>query len=617
MSDTSVARSASPAVRDLIPLAVLAIALLAFLLTPFVVDGYSFPLGPDAPVYLWWTRIAGAEGISAAGDRPGAPALLLELTGTTGLPLTAVVAGVEVALGAMIGVLSAILARTRGASRPAWLLAGALAGVFSVHLVAGYLANLIFVVGFLGAAVCLASRTRRGSWAAAALLGGTGLAHPYFFLVGAGVLLVTAGLARRDTSRDADDAEPGEERRIVTAVLGAGAIVGAGLLSILWGARPPDVETSRDGFLRRAGLGAELASAYRDRFVDRWTRYVQWASLPLAAIGIGLARGFVARLLLAWSAVTVVGVLVGLAFAWYPPDRFVTFGFAIPILAGLGIARAITGARGRWRPVVYAAAAVLSVAMVLGASFAWFRNEPYITEEEVHAAETAGRFLDGLPMPALFSFPVEEPDAPAPTFELARAWNVVLASVPADRIREPVPSLLPASIHASEEARRVGRVLEEIADERPLGEQHTLDAAMRPFIARWPSSTGRQWEDEVLVVDGPETPASATPRDPLGRTSPGQIALASIVLLLVLGVAGFGWAAASVTSTVTRVSIAPAFGAAALILTGLVVDRVGIRLDGPVPAIAAVLAAGSGYAFFLLQRRTGTHSAEQVEEHPH
>ena len=88
-------------------------------------------------------------------------------------------------------------------------------------------------------------------------------------------------------------------------------------------------------------------------------------------------------------------------------------------------------------------------------------------------------------------------------------------------------------------------------------------------------------------------------------------------MLVVLGIAGFGWASVSVASTVTRIVLAPAFGTAALIVAALVVDRIGIRIDGIVPPIVALLTAAGGYAVLLLQWRAGTQPPIQVEEHPH
>src|SRR5881398_1617566 len=63
-------------------IALVAIGLLAFFAAIYPVRGYYFPVGPDAPVYLWWTRLAAHEGLSAVGFRPGVPSLVLTLAGT-------------------------------------------------------------------------------------------------------------------------------------------------------------------------------------------------------------------------------------------------------------------------------------------------------------------------------------------------------------------------------------------------------------------------------------------------------------------------------------------------------------------------------------------------------
>ena len=51
-------------------------------------------MGPDAPVYLWWSRLAGADGLSAIAHRPGAPALSLTLEGTLALSVVQATAAV-------------------------------------------------------------------------------------------------------------------------------------------------------------------------------------------------------------------------------------------------------------------------------------------------------------------------------------------------------------------------------------------------------------------------------------------------------------------------------------------------------------------------------------------
>ena len=231
-------------------------------------------MGPDAPVYLWWSRLAGVEGLSAIAYRPGTPALSLALEGTLGLSVVQATAALEVALGVAVGLAAAAFVRRR-TSAGGWALAGLLAGTFAVHLAAGYVANLITAAAFLAAGALLDDPRRRAAVLAALVLAGGGLAHPQFLLLCLAILLVAAALAWRSDRREAF--------RLAGAALGGGAVLGIGLLAVRPGAPPLEVDTSKDAFLRRAGLTSELRSAYLDRFVHRWTRYVQWVSVPLAA----------------------------------------------------------------------------------------------------------------------------------------------------------------------------------------------------------------------------------------------------------------------------------------------------------------------------------------------
>jgi hypothetical protein len=62
-----------------------------------------------------------------------------------------------------------------------------------------------------------------------------------------------------------------------------------------------------------------LRSAYLDRFVHRWTRYVEWVSVPLAAIGFTAPNGNAGRILRSWFVLTFVGVAFALVTGWLPP----------------------------------------------------------------------------------------------------------------------------------------------------------------------------------------------------------------------------------------------------------------------------------------------------------
>jgi hypothetical protein len=548
-------------------------------------------------VYLWWTRLAGLEGLSAVGHRPGASALTLVLSGVTGAGVGQATAALEVALGVAVGLAGAALLRRRTSATGAWL-GGLLAGTFAVHLAAGYLANLVFVPAFLASATMLDEGGRRSTVLAALLLGAGGLAHPLFFLIGAIVLLVAAVGAAR--------AEPGQARSLATAVIGGGAVMGAGLLALLVGPRPPRVDTSKDAFLRRAGLTAELRGAYRDRFVQRWARYVQWVAIPLAILGSSRAEGNAGRILRAWLWVTIAGIVVALASGWIPADRFVTFGFAVPLLAALGLERIRMRLAAR-RLLGWSLVVALTLPMLAGSAIAWDRQEPFLSEDEVRAATIAAGIG---PREGPMAFLIDAPKGEA-SFLASRAGNVVRASVPPDRIRDVVVVVPP---RASQD--EVRHALEELtaADLRSAEARAGLEAPMfvlTPFLDPVRAPEGATVVDPGLLVAG-EVP------DPLEPSSALEIAWASLGALLLLGVVGFGWARIGLADVVTATAASPAVGIGALILVAVALDLVGVRIGtvGGATAVSA-LAGGSGYlARFVLERRVGAGAPPQVHEQP-
>ncbi len=595
--------------RDLAGLAVLGAGLLLLMVWPYLVDGHRFGVGPDVPVYLWWTRVGAAEGLSLLGSRPGAPALAAALGGTLDLSAAGVTAALPAALGVACGTAAAALVRSaRGRPGEAWL-AGLLAGVFSVHLVAGYLANLVFAVTFLASAACLAGRRR--SWGPAALLlAGGGLAHPAFLIHGIVIYALVAALAWRGGARD-------EARDVVLATGVGGLVAGAGVLATLAGPGPLRVETSKDGYLRRAGLEDELIRAYRERFRLRAARYVQWLSVPLAVVGIAKTGGFLRRLLVAWLIVVVVGIPVGWITAWFPPDRLVTFGFAVPVAAaiGLGWVHRRLGDRPwlAWTVVVLAGGW-----MVAGATLAWLRQEPFVSVREAarseqlmgYAAEVTER---GTPIVAI----VDGGD-PASTFLAARAANVLRAAAPPDRAADVHVFLGTVSDYfAGRPTSRRDREFDAISSESltaiPPGDRFVgvtgafytgRDVRTDPHL----SELGRDtWvsSDVELTDRGSEVPTRLS----WGPASATVIALATLGILLALTILGLGYARAAFTDAVAAIAAAPAFGAASVSLVAVLLDAVGLRLyDLWVALTASALAGLGGVAFLVAQRRRRTHA---------
>ena len=580
----------------------LALVLFTWFLWPFVARGAAFPVGPDAPVYLWWSRLAGVEGLSAIAYRPGAPALSLVLEGTLGLSVVQATAALEVALGVAVGLAAAALVRRR-TTAGGWTLAGLLAGTFAVHLAAGYVANLITAAAFLAAGALLDDPRRRAAVLAVFVLAGGGLAHPQFLLLCLAILLVAAVLAWRHDRREAF--------RLAAAALGGGAVIGIGLLAVRPGAPPLEVDTSKDAFLRRAGLTSELRSAYLDRFVQRWTRYVQWVSVPLAALGFTSPSGNAGRILRSWFLLTFVGVAFALVTGSLPADRFVTFGFAIPILAALGLVR-VWHRLERRRTLAVVVTSALTLAMLVGSAIAWNRQEPFLSDDEVRAVTFANDDVSSLRAGTPLAFWVNEPDDTV-SFLATRAGNVIRAGVPPDRIRDVVVVVPP------------------LDGETTSGERGALERVTARDLAAAEDRTGRSAAVFVLTpFDEVDRPTDArvidpsVPRkdfyaiDPLEPSTAAGIALASIAGLLLLTVVGYGWSRVGLTDAMTAVAAAPAIGAAVLILVATALDALGGPLRHSSGAlVASALAGGGGYlVHFVLERRTGMGSAPQVQEQP-
>lgn len=579
---------------------------------PFVAGGHSLPVGPDVPVYLWWVRLGGAEGLSAVGHRPGVPGLALAVGGTLGRSEVETLAALEVALGPALGLAAGALVR-RGSGRAAWLLVGSLAGTFAVHLAAGYLANLTLAVLFLAAATALAEGTRRGAAAAAAMLAAGGLAHPLFLLLGGTILALTAFLSVRSPELGAR----ADAVRIGAALAGGGVTAGLGFAALLVGPDPLVVDTSRDAFLRRAGLDGVLRSAYLDRFVHRWARYVQWASLPLAVVGLFATGGFLRRFLVSWGAVLVAGVALSLATGWAPADRSITFGFVVPILAALGLVRVWRALEPR-RPLALAAAGALTLAMLAGAFFAWNRQEPFLSALELERLEAANRVAAATePGTAIVAW-VNEAEGPG-SFLATRAGNLVRAAVPPERIRDVVVFVPP----------RDGGVDPEVAAERSAlarltrrdvalagarAEGARLDLLLAPFdrIDLPVAQREHRWTraaDGVFVL--PASLPADRAVDPLEASTPGAIAISGLLAFALLSAIGFGWARAAIADGLDAAALAPSLGAATTILAAIALDLLGVRLDGGAGPIVASAAPGVGgyLVWFVLERRGRTRPA--------
>ena len=372
-------RARSRSVRtgvDLVLIGILGAVLVRVFLWPTLRHAYPFPVGPDVPVYLWWTRVAEFGGISMASERPGAPALIGTLQGVLGQGVVGALAGLQYALGPAIGLAAAALARGAGGrSRGAAGSPRACSpGAWATFLGGGYVSNLVFTAAFLAAAAALARRTRRAALVAALVLGGGALTHPGFFVVGAIVLGATGLWAALHEGRFGWRTDAG---RVVTALGGAFAIFGAGLVAAQIG--PPRVagETSGDAFLRHTGQLEALRRSYLDRYLDNWRRYS-----PVHDDGAG-AHGRVPRPRVRAPVPVVVGVRERGRPRARRHDRLVSAGPRADVRvlpAAVGRVRPRV-ARGGARPLVARLAGrhLLVALIVAPAARDWRDSFPYMS----------------------------------------------------------------------------------------------------------------------------------------------------------------------------------------------------------------------------------------------
>jgi hypothetical protein len=593
---------------DLVWLGVVAGTLVVVFLWPGLVSSWTVGAGPDESVYLWWTRVGMAEGLSLVGARPGISALIASIAGTIGLPLIPTVAGLQQALGVSVGIGAVALVRGRAhGGRPGWALTGLMAGIFAVHLAAGYVANLAFATAFVAAAAALASRSRRGVVAAALLLGGGGLSHPQFFLAGATILAAAGAMA---WVLEPEHGWRSDAGRVLAALTGGGLLVGAGLTSMLVGDPRLAVDTSRDGFLRRAGLRSVLTETYLGRFRESIRRFAPWVTLPLAAIGALQVRDFTRRFLVAWAIATVVGVPVGIITGWFPPERVLTFGFALPILAALGITWVWERTEPR-RWLTVTATAVLLALFALPSLNTQRSQRPFVSAEALAAATLAGRISSTLPPNTPLVFVVDDLDRFV-TFNAINTANIARAAVPPERADDvyifvgTLDDLASGRPVTSGEPEHVALSRLTLAD-IPAGERAV-------FIApEWNLAPSALVDDRLVTWRSDEADVRSSLPDPrplpaadgeLAPSSSATIALATIIVLVLLWVVGAGWARWAFADSVAAAATAPAFGVAATTIAALTLDRLGAPLASRWSALAASAIAGlGGYLLLMLQRK--------------
>jgi hypothetical protein len=385
------------------------------------------------------------------------------------------------------------------------------------------------------------------------------------------------------------------------------------VLATISGPGPIHAETSRDGYLRRAGLDRELVDAYRERFRLRAARYVQWISVPLAVAGTTDAVGFLQRFLISWLVVIAIGVPLGYVTGWLPADRLVTFGFAVPIGAALGLLW--LHRRLHARPWLGRALVVVVAGwMIVGALLAWGKQRPFVTTREVARTQSVMRYAEAISEAGTPIVILVDDDDDTASFLAARTANIFRAAAKPDRARDIYIFLGRATdFFAGKPTRSTNREFEAISRYTFASvpdDPDRLVIAARPFYRASDAATHPRMHpfvDGIWVSDNVDLVGlygEDEPRRLSWRPSnPPAISFATIAILLVLTLLGLGYALVSFDDLTTAIATAPAFGAAALTLTAVALDRLGLGLQSvPVTLAASALAGLGGLALLLLMK---------------
>ncbi len=648
-------------------LAVAVLAVAAVYLSIFWSRHLQFPVGYDTPKYLWRTALAGTSGISSlAGaapepfrsnpDRVGFPLLVGAVSSMLGISTTRLVMVLPAVLAATIGLGAAAFART-ALALPRWaaavfvLAVGASANV-SRMAAPGYLDNLVvtgIVMAALAAALCAANAGHSPVWVArtpaigATLLLVAGVLTHWIFVVVVGGILLAVALAALPSSIRAWRAggRPlGTPSGRLAAMVGGAAVLGGAALLTLVGSEPSPPRLPRAAF--QAKLAAD-APKYGFAVIGPLAAVgAAWAALrlrlrvlaPAGQAGSGTAdrtssaptarsdaprpAGLGAWLMLIWALTGAAAVALLALGRSIPAHRLLAFDLGIPLLVATGlVAVALLLLRTTLRARAALAAGVIALALAgttVIAYRAWSGAVSWIPPKQFAQASVAGGYLQrvGGSTPVVFIVDLGGASATASTSEAFHVIRTGLAPEDITRTYEylgrpedflagrPTLGPDPAFNFAS---------LQHWPSVRAILNEHPIALMMRAFVRGFGTEVTAhpEWSvaPNLAVVQGPRPPGpfpalQAVPR-PLGAMA---LFAAGAVFLAVLAVTGGGWAASAVRAEpAVRAALAPGFGIAAIVLGGVVGDRLGLRMSGAGGAVVIVVMALAGWVAFLATRR--------------
>ena len=589
----------------------------------YAIDGTgNAPVGSDTPQHVWRSAVVARLGLEALpavdgeahalhtnADRPGLPLVMAALGSVTGAEPRDLVYVLPAVLAAAIATAAAALAGSI-AGVPWW--GAALAGIATgasaqvAFTANGYLDQLLVepLVLAAGAGALTAAAGRRGRVLSAACLAAAFLVHWQFAAVFAGLLLLLALAClpeslRNDRAGSFVDSPAGR----VGTILAAGA--GLGVAGLLAGASGmPRLPTE---FARGTTADRGQARSYR------LPATVVAAVAGLVSLFVpdgGSGRRRAGWLLGAWALLPAGAALLFAAGRTVPVQRTLSFALAIPLLGALGVVAAVGWLRARGGTFAGAVAVVLAVAALLASmSFGWdvWRSRrPWSEGRRLAELHTAAAYLAGTGDPAVVVVDTGGTSRSSGEFGTIPVLRRIRAELPPtqalrttvylgdpDLLLEGRPTLRADVAGFDPISRDTWRAV------RPLLRQDPVVVILRSHfdgfgdaVAAHPGWSSNGW---MAVVQGPPAPAQP-PRAP-SRPSPGALLAWWASSLAVISLAGAGWAGRFGSGSLSlRMGLAPAVGVAALVIAGLVAERLGIRMGGPGGVIVVLVVTVVGAA---------------------
>jgi hypothetical protein len=601
----------------------------------YMIEGTGIaPVGSDTPQHVWRSEVVARLGLDALpsyegdahalntnADRPGLPLVLAAFSAVTGADARQLIFIFPAVVAAAIA--SAAAALAGAIPRVPWwgnVLAGLATGT-SVQVVLaanGYLDQLLVGALVLAAAAgaLRAAAGGPGRVLCAGCVAAAFLVHWQFAALFAGLLGLLA-LACLPESLG-DRAEEGSFLDTPTGRVGVavGAGIGLGIAALLVGA--PGAPRPPIGLVRGRSADREQARLYR---LPATVAAAVLGVISLLVPGGEPGRRRSAWLLIPWALMPAVAALLYAAGHTVPVQRSLSFALAIPLLGALGAVAGVGWIRDRAGRLAGAAATLLAAAALIGSIFigwdVWRDRPPGSDDRRVAEFRAVADYLAEAGRPAVLVV--------GATPEGSLRANGRFGTVPVlRRIRAELPPRLAlrTTIYLGDpDLLAAGRptLRPDVPgfDEVSLGTWRAVRTLLTqdPIIvvvrSRFDGFAGAvrdhpEWMTTswMAVISGP--PPSSEPAAAPERPSPASLVAWWAASLGVIVFVGAGWAGRYGGGSLSlRMTLAPATGLAALIVAGLVVERLGVKMGGAGGIMTLIVVALAGASAAASARPSG------------